>query len=157
MPVNISPNAAKTGVLTLAYILISACGPEVSISLAPPLTLIDSFPSNGATLSAQDLHHLELVFSELVDGNTALDFMQLASLTDADEVDTLYTLYPDSRRGEGGVDPETGSLSALFDPDPDLSLLPAGERFRLRISKGLSARNGNVLPVDVERRFATVP
>ena len=147
---------------SLALYLTSAiaCGSS-SIEVPPPLAVIDTFPSNGASLEAltgpDQYNYIEIVFSELVDGSSALAKIKLASLTESDQVDTIFDLFADIRRGEAGVDEQTLSLSLLLDPEYENSRLPEDKRFRLVISKGLSAINGSVLPVDVIRRFSTLP
>ncbi len=144
-----------TGV-SLLWASVIACAPASTIEVAPALSVVDSFPGNGTRLPAAAATRIELVFSELVDGEAALASIKLASLTEGDQVKDPYDLYPDIRRGEGGLDEQTRSVTLVFDPDPENELsLPADERFRIEISKGLLARNGSVLPVDVFRYFST--
>ena len=149
-----------TAGMALIFVGLGACG-STNIEVAPALSIVDTYPGNGASLQTDSppnrSDYIEIVFSELVDGKTALEQIRLTSLTESDQVDTIFDLFADSSRGEAGVDAQTLSLTLLLNADPENSLFPANQRLRLVISKGLMAINGSVLPVDVVRRFSTHP
>jgi hypothetical protein len=146
-----SPSLLGPGLL----LALAACGPATVIEVSPPLVVVDSFPSNGATLPGAEVTHLDLVFSELVDGAAALAAIKLAAVNASDEVDAAYALAGDEDKGPGGFDDARRTLSmTIGEPSLDGSL-PEGLRFRLTVAGGLTARNGSVLAVDVVRRFAT--
>lgn len=146
--------------LSLLFLSMVSCG-ATSIEVPPPLAIVDTFPTNGADLqhdpNGKPVGYIEIVFSELVDGQKAIEKIKLTSLTESDQVDTIFDLYPDLRRGEAGVDEQTLSLTLLLNENPVSSTLPTDKSYRLIISKGLSAINGSVLPVDVIRRFTILP
>ncbi|MFH1810878.1 MAG: hypothetical protein ABIJ09_19210 [Pseudomonadota bacterium] len=131
------------------------CGPSTLLEVSPPLVVVDSFPSNGATLPGSEVTHIDLVFSEILDGTAALSAIKLASVNDSDEVDTAFALVADEDKGPAGFDEARRTLSLTIGTPSTDGTLPDGAHFRIRIEQGLSARNGSVLPVEVVRRFAT--
>jgi len=147
---------APAAIAALAAIAsLSACGPTTVVEIAPPLTIVDTFPGHGALLPGTDVTHVDVVFSEPVAGATALAALRLESVDASDELEDRYTLLADPERGDDGFDAELLTLSATIgDPSPD-GALPDGARYRLTITAGLTAVGGSVLPVDVVRRFAT--
>jgi hypothetical protein len=144
--------------LLLAGVWASAsCGPSTVIEVAPPLAVIDTFPANGARLRGAEVTHVEVVFSERVDGASAVAAIRLESVNSADEVVSRYDLAGDPARGEDGFDEQLLTLSLTIGaPSPD-GALPDSSAFRLTIGAGLAARSGGVLPVDLIHRFVTEP
>ena len=139
----------------LALTLLAACGPGTIIQVLPPLTVVDTFPGNGTTLPGANVKHIDIVFSDRVDGALALSEIRLAAVSEGDEVLVQYDLVADEDKGEGGFDVGRLTLSALIgDPSLDGSL-PDGNAYRVLISAGLKATSGSVLPADVVHRFAT--
>lgn len=122
--------------------------------LVAPLTIVDTFPSNGATLPGANVTQIDLIFSQAVDGKKVLKAIKLEMIDQAGEVEAPYALSA-SELGKNGFDDELLTFSAVIgEPSSDGSL-PDNKTFRLTVGKGLTAKNGSVLPADVLRRFAT--
>jgi len=139
----------------LALVALGGCGPSTVVELAPPLSVVDTYPGNGTRLPGAEVTHLEVVFSEAVEGGAALEALKLEAVTSSDDVEARYALLADTDRAEDGFDDELLTLSTrIGEPSLD-GALPDDARFRLTISAGLTARSGSVLPVDVIRRFTT--
>jgi hypothetical protein len=147
-------------VLALLLALTQAsqgCGPSTVIEVAPPLAVVDTFPANGANLRGAEVSHIDVVFSDLVDGAGAVAAIRLESVNSADEVVTRYDLAGDPARGDNGFDDRLLTLSLLIGAPSTDGTLPDNNAFRLTIGAGLAARSGSVLPVDLIHRFITAP
>lgn len=145
------------GLLTALPLAGPACGPSTVIELAPPLAVIDSFPANGARLRGAEVNHVDIVFSESVDGASATAAIRLESVNSADEVVNRYALAGDPARGDNGFDAQLLTLSLTIGAPSTDGTLPDNNAFRLTIGAGLAARSGGVLPVDLIHRFVTEP
>ncbi|MBN2358618.1 MAG: hypothetical protein JXR83_04145 [Deltaproteobacteria bacterium] len=148
--------ARRTTWAGLALLLADiGCGPTTVIEVAPPLTVVDTFPANGASLRGAEVSHVEVVFSESVEVSAAVSAIRLESVNSGDEVITHYALAGDPERGDNGFDENLLMLSLTIGEPSSDGALPDNTAFRLTIGAGLTARSGGVLPVDVIRRFAT--
>jgi len=151
---------AQRTLSTAASVLVSAlaslgCGPSTVIEVAPPLAVIDTFPANGANLHGAEVKHIDVVFSESVDGASAGTAIRLESVNSADEVVNRYALAGDPARGDNGFDEQLLTLSLLIGAPSTDGTLPDNNAFRLTIGAGLAARSGGVLPVELIHRFIT--
>ncbi len=128
----------------LAVFVAAACG-NAEIIAPAPLSVVDSYPGQGALVPAGDVA-MALTFSEPIVAASIDDGIGLRQTT------TTGATVREIPIALGEYDADI--FTATFDVEP----LPADATFELTATAaGITAESGAVLPFDVVRRFRTAP